>query len=65
MENIFHFLKAFIVVGILGRFQPLGWLILSIAKWAPGFKEKEKLHRGFISDRLKARLGRDVQTTDL
>jgi hypothetical protein len=68
MANIFQWLKAFVKVGCLMEFTPLDKILgmtLWFVKRSKGFAEKDRLHRGFINDRLDARLAKDDPRIDL
>lgn len=68
MANIFQWLKSFVKVGCLMEFPPVD-KILVLALWfvkrSKSFAEKDRLHRGFINDRLDARLAKEDPRIDL
>jgi len=65
MENIFYFLRAFVIVGSLAKVLPFVHIIMWLAKQSKSFGEKEAKHRGFINESLAARLARNDTRTDL
>jgi hypothetical protein len=65
MENIFFFLKAFVMVGVVTRILPFMNIIFWLAKQTRSFGEKEALHRGFTNERLAKRLEMTDARTDL
>lgn len=56
MDNIFFFLKAFIITGVITRIIPFMDTIFWLVKHIPSFTEKEARHRGFINEKLAHRL---------
>lgn len=65
MDNIFYFLKAFVIAGSLAKVLPFVRVIMWFAKQSKSFGEKEAKHRGFINKSLDARLARNDPGTDL
>jgi hypothetical protein len=65
MENIFYFIKAFVIAGSVAKVLPFVHIIMWLAKQSKSFGEKEAKHRGFINKSLAARLARDDPRTDL
>lgn len=65
MENIFFFLRAFVIVGAIAKVLPLVHVVMWFAKQSKSFGEKEAKHRGFINESLNARLARKDPRIDL
>lgn len=65
MENIFFFLRAFVIAGAIAKVLPFVHVIMWFAKQSKSFGEKEAKHRGFINESLATRLARDDPRTDL
>jgi hypothetical protein len=65
MENIFFFLRAFVIAGSIAKILPFVHVIMWFAKQSKSFGEREAMHRGFINDKLAARLARQDPRSDL
>lgn len=65
MKNIFKFLKAFVIVGVVTKLLPLVGVVMFLAKKTKGFQETEARHRGFINESLAKRLSREDPRLDL
>ena len=54
MQNIFDFVKGYVVIGVCMTFPPLGTLVTWLGSKV--FAEQEAVHRGFVRERLAKRL---------
>jgi hypothetical protein len=65
MENIFYFLRAFVIAGSVAKMLPFVHVIMWFAKQSKSFGKKEAMHGGFINEKLAARLARQDPRLDL